>query len=274
MKKSIRLTAVIMAFLLAVGSFWTGSASVQVYADGTPMLISTRLTAGSKAHGFTLNIISADDDAEGMLQVWEHDKTGAKVYMLVNDDPERAFGILFKTEPSDDTGKLHILEHSCCAASENYPGLDVFFDLSSQGFITDINATTWHSSTNYYLASLDEQELMNGADYYLDCAFHSAVRNDPNYFYREAWRYVLENEDDPLDVTGVVYNEMKGSLSDIDSYTLSYVFRHLYPDSNYTFISGGVPEKILDLSYEELIDFYNRCYHPSNCSAVVYGDID
>ncbi|MBO4505200.1 MAG: insulinase family protein [Lachnospiraceae bacterium] len=274
MKRFKRLTALVIAFMLAVGSFCIGDGRTQVRADETPMLIATRLAVGAKSHGFTLKVLSEEDAEEGFLQIWEHDKTGAKVYMLVNSDPERAFGILFKTEPSDDTGRLHILEHSCCAASENYPGLDVFFDLSSQGFITDINATTWHSSTNYYLASLDEQELMNGADYYLDCAFHSAVRNDPNYFYREAWRYVLADENDPLDVTGVVYNEMKGSLSDLDSYTLNYVFRHLYPGSNYAYISGGVPETILDITYDELIKFYNLCYHPSNCSVVVYGDVD
>lgn len=274
MKRFTRLTALIIAFMLAIGSFCIGDGSVKVRADETPMLIATRLAVGAKAHGFTLKVLSEEDAEEGYLQVWEHDKTGAKVYMLVNSDPERAFGILFKTEPSDDTGRLHILEHSCCAASEKYPGLDVFFDLSSQGFITDINATTWHSSTNYYVASLDEQELMNSADYYLDCSFHGAVRNDPNYFYREAWRYVLADENDPLDVTGVVYNEMKGSLSDLDSYTLNYVFRNLYPDSNYGYISGGVPENILDITYEDLIKFYNECYHPSNCSVVVYGDID
>jgi Zn-dependent M16 (insulinase) family peptidase len=274
MKRFKRLTALVIAFMLAVGSFCIGDGATKVRADETPMLISTRLAEGAKAHGFTLKILTAEEAEDGYLQVWEHDKTGAKVYMLVNSDPERAFGILFKTEPSDDTGRLHILEHSVCAASEKYPGLDVFFDLSSQGFITDINATTWHSSTNYYVASLDEQELMNSADYYLDCSFHGAVRNDPNYFYREAWRYVLEDVNDPLTVTGVVYNEMKGSLSDLDSFTLNYVFRHLYPDSNYAYISGGVPDTILDITYDQLIKFYNECYHPSNCSVLVYGDIN
>ena len=121
---------------------------ISVYADEKPMLISTRLQEGSKAHGFTLNLYQEDESVNGYLQVWEHDKTGAKVYMVINDDPERAFGILFKTEPEDNTGKLHILEHAVCSASEKYPGRDVFFDLTSQGFVTDTNATTVHSSTN------------------------------------------------------------------------------------------------------------------------------
>ena len=194
--------------------------------------------------------------------------------MVVNDDPERAFGILFKTEPEDNTGKLHILEHAVCSASEKYPGRDVFFDLTSQGFVTDTNATTVHSSTNYYVASLDEQELMNGADFYLDCAFNSLIRTEKKYFEREGRRYVINDEKDPLDVTGVVYNEMKGVFSNIDNYTVRNAAKYLYPGSNYVYDSGGIPENILDLSYEELIEFYDKCYHPSNCTAVIYGDID
>ncbi|MCR5324393.1 MAG: insulinase family protein [Lachnospiraceae bacterium] len=274
MKKLSKLLAFLLAFALIVGSFGTGSGLMEAYADETPMLISTRLEVGSKVHGFTLKEMEKDESVNGYYQIWEHDKTGAQTYLIINNDPERAFGILFKTEPEDDTGKLHILEHASCAASVNYPGRDVFFDLSTQGFITDINATTYHSSTNYYVSSLDEQELMNGADFYLDCAFNSVIRNDRRYFDREGWRYVIGSADDPLDVTGIVYNEMKGTLSNIDSFTFDYAMKHLYPDSNYQYISGGVPEKILDLTYEDLIEFYDKCYHPSNCTAIVYGDID
>ncbi|MCR5331534.1 MAG: insulinase family protein [Lachnospiraceae bacterium] len=273
MKIFRKLSAFVLAVALTVCSFAVNG-NTAVYADEKPMLISTRLQEGSRAHGFTLERLEQDEDLNGAIQVWKHDRTGAAVYMIVNDDPERAFGIIFKTEPEDDTGKLHILEHASCAASEKYPGRDVFFDLSNRGFITDINATTAHSSTNYYIASLDEQELMNGADFYLDCAFNSAIRTDRRYFDREGWRYVIGSEDDPLDVTGIVYNEMKGVFSNIDSYTIYNSYKHLYPDSNYQYISGGVPDKILDLTYEELIDFYDLCYHPSNCTAIVYGDID
>ncbi|MBO4415240.1 MAG: insulinase family protein [Lachnospiraceae bacterium] len=273
MKKFQKLLAFLLSFALIAGSLGTFSVQ-QAFADETPMLISTRLQEGSKANGFTLKLLQEDDSINGYLQVWEHDKTGAQVYLVLNDDVERAFGILFKTEPEDDKGKLHILEHAVCSASENYPGRDVLFDLINQAFITNTNATTWHSSTNYYVSSLDEKELMNSADFYLDCAFNGAIRNDRKYFEREGWRYVINSEDDPLDVTGVVYNEMKGVYSNIDSYLLNYAYRYLYPDSLYVYESGGIPDEIIDLTYEELVEFYDRCYHPSNCTAIVYGDVD
>ncbi|MBP5331746.1 MAG: insulinase family protein, partial [Lachnospiraceae bacterium] len=272
MKIFKKLSAAVLVFALVISSLCTGN--VRTFADETPMLISTRLQVGSKVHGFTLNLYQEDESVNGYLQVWEHDKTGAQVFMVINDDPEKAFGILFKTEPEDDTGKLHILEHASCAASEKYPGRDVFFDLVTQGFITDINAQTWHSSTIYFLGSLDEQELMNGADFYLDSAFNSLIRKEKKYFEREGWRYVINDENDPLEVTGVVYNEMKGALSDIDQYAFTNVMKYLFPGSSYGYESGGLPDRILDLTYEELIDFYDKCYHPSNCTAVVYGNVD
>ncbi|MCR5683953.1 MAG: insulinase family protein [Lachnospiraceae bacterium] len=272
MKKMRKLLSLVLALAVIIGSF--GSGRLYAHAEENPSLISAKVEEGSKSNGFTLKRLQEDRSINGNVEIWEHDKTGATVFLLINSDPERAFGILFKTEPEDNTGKLHILEHACCTASEKYPGRNVFFDLISQGFFTDTNASTWHSSTNYYIGSLDEKELLNAADYYLDCAFHGEVRNDRRYFDREAWRYVIASEDDPLEVTGVVYSEMKGILSDITSYALRDVFRYLYPDSNYVYESGGDPDEILNLTYEELVEFYNWCYHPSNCYAIAYGDIE
>lgn len=271
MKLFKRLLAVVLAAVMFVGvADFRGSNIINAEAATSN---GSELKEGAKSYGFTLKQKIEYENSEEFILVWEHDKTGAQVFFVINDDPERAFGIMFKTEPSDDNGKLHILEHAVCSASEKYPGRDVFFDLTNMGFISNMNASTSHSSTSYYVASLDEKQLMNAADYYLDCAFHSAIRNDPNYFYREGWRYVMADKDAPLDVTGVVYNEMQGALGSIDGYLFRYFPKYLYPDSNYAYISGGVPENILDLTYEELIAFYDQCYHPSNCTAVIYGDV-
>jgi Zn-dependent M16 (insulinase) family peptidase len=46
----------------------------------------------------------------------------------------------------------------------------------------------------------------------------------------------------------------------------------LFPDHVYGFESGGNPDDIPNLSYEEFIDFHKRYYHPSNSRIFVYGD--
>ena len=43
---------------------------------------------------------------------YRHNKTGAEILSLVNDDENKVFGITFRTPPGDSTGLPHILEHS------------------------------------------------------------------------------------------------------------------------------------------------------------------
>jgi len=202
-------------------------------------------TVGDKLCGFTLIEEREMHNPPALLRLWEHDQTGAQAYFIHNDDQDRTFAIAFRTEPSDDTGKLHILEHAVCAASEKYPGRDVFFDAASQAYITTINATTYKSATNYFVSSMSEDQLERMADFYLDCAFHSALRSDPGYFYREGWRYTMEDADAPITVDGIVYNEMKGVYGDIASKHYSHgLVRALFPDTYQKWDSGGDPEVI------------------------------
>lgn len=97
---------------------------------------------------------------------------------------------------------------------------------------------------------------------------------DKNLFLREGWRYELESEDSPLNINGIVYNEMKGSLGNITSAALSNVNDALFPNSILSNISGGVPEKMSSLTYEQLIETYKKYYHPSNSLMVLYGNVD
>jgi Zn-dependent M16 (insulinase) family peptidase len=68
----------------------------------------------------------------------------------------------------------------------------------------------------------------------------------------------------------VVYNEMKGQMSDA-SYLFYTKFQdHLYPAINN---SGGDPQKITDLTWEQLRKFHADHYHPSNAKILTYGDM-
>ena len=47
----------------------------------------------------------------------------------------------------------------------------------------------------------------------------------------------------------------------------------LFPSNTYHFNSGGDPEAIPDLTYQQLRDFYAEHYHPSNAIFLTFGDI-
>jgi Zn-dependent M16 (insulinase) family peptidase len=77
----------------------------------------------------------------------------------------------------------------------------------------------------------------------------------------------------PLEYKGIVYNEMKGVMSDTGALFNYGVSEALYPGTTYQHNSGGDPEAIPDLTYEQLVEFHRAHYHPSNAYFYTYGDL-
>src|SRR5690606_20946419 len=81
-----------------------------------------------------------------------------------------------------------------------------------------------------------------------------------------------ENPDSDLVFKGVVFNEMKGAMSSVPSQLWHTLCKYLYPATTYHFNSGGEPDCIPDLTYEQLQHFYRTHYPPSNAVFMTYGE--
>jgi Zn-dependent M16 (insulinase) family peptidase len=66
---------------------------------------------------------------------------------------------------------------------------------------------------------------------------------------------------------------MKGAMSSPVSVLWQEVSKYLYPTSTYHYNSGGEPQDIPDLTYQQLKDFHKTHYHPSNAIFMTFGDI-
>lgn len=136
-----------------------------------------------------------------------------------------------------------------------------------------MNAFTASDHTYYPFATTNPQDFKNLMSVYLDATLHPLLKKTD--FAQEGWRIGPENPDagDPdskLVFKGVVYNEMKGQMSDA-SYLFYIRFQdHIFPSINN---SGGDPQKITDLTYEQLKKFHAEHYHPSNAKVFTYGDM-
>ena len=91
---------------------------------------------------------------------------------------------------------------------------------------------------------------------------------------QEGWHYHIEDADDPITYNGVVYNEMQGVYSSPDEILAGALNEALYPDTIYSGESGGHPDHIPDLTYEDFLAFHRKYYHPSNSYIYFYGDGD
>ncbi|RYP42338.1 hypothetical protein DL767_000260 [Monosporascus sp. MG133] len=235
---------------------------------------------GEKLHGFTLLRAKHVPELELTALHLKHDKTGADYLHIARDDSNNVFSIGFKTNPPDDTGVPHILEHTTLCGSEKYPIRDPFFKMLPRTLSNFMNAFTASDHTYYPFASTNAQDFRNLMSVYLDATLHPLLKETD--FTQEGWRIGPENpqvaaaegeatpDDSKLVFKGVVYNEMKGQMSDA-GYLFYIRFQdHIFPSINN---SGGDPQKITDLTYEQLKKFHAEHYHPSNAKLMTYGDM-
>lgn len=206
--------------------------------------------------------------------ILEHKKTGARIFLLSNDDENKVFCIGFRTPPSDSTGVPHILEHSVLCGSAKFPVKDPFVELVKGSLNTFLNAMTYPDKTVYPVASCNVKDFQNLMDVYMDAVLHPNIYKEEKIFRQEGWHYEMESVDGPLTLNGVVYNEMKGAFSSPEGVLDRYTQNTLFPDNCYTFESGGAPEEIPSLTYEDFLQFHRTYYHPSNSFIYLYGDMD
>lgn len=137
-----------------------------------------------------------------------------------------------------------------------------------------MNAFTASDHTFYPFATTNAQDFKNLMSVYLDSTLTPLLKQSD--FTQEGWRIGPENplaedkEGKKLVFKGVVYNEMKGQMSDAGYLYYIRFQDHIFPDINN---SGGDPQKITDLTYEQLKQFHAEHYHPSNAKVFTYGDL-
>ena len=220
--------------------------------------------------GFTLKRRHYIEEIGAEVHLFEHGTLGCPLIAIKNDDTNKTFAAAFNTTPTDSTGVAHILEHSVLMGSRKYPVKDVFGEMNKGGLMTFLNAMTGADITYYPFATRNLKEYFNLMDVYCDVVFNPLL--EPETFEQEGWHYHKESLQSPLQLQGVVFNEMKGAFSDPIRLIFHHIFGGLMPGSTYAHESGGDPKVIPDLSYDQFCDFHRKHYHPSNCTLFVYGD--
>ena len=229
------------------------------------------LTTLCKQYNFTLKQIRPIPGSNAELVEMVYDKTGTELAWVNNGESNKLFSIAFKTIPEDSTGVFHILEHSVLCGSDKYPVKEPFVELLKSSMNTFLNAMTYPDKTMYPVSSRNEQDFLNLTSVYLDAVFAPAILHEPNIYRQEGWHYELSEGN--LTYNGVVFNEMKGAMSSVDQIAFRGLMNLLFPDNCYQYNSGGSPDAIPDLTYQQFIDSYKKNYHPTNARIFLDGAI-
>ncbi len=235
---------------------------------------------------FNIEIFAKDIEIEGFVKrkseyvsdynivadTYEHIKTGAKVLVIDNGDDEKFFTIGFKTPPENNKGTAHVFEHMVLQGSQKYPVKSMLSQIAATSCATYFNAVTSDDFTFYPFGSRNEKDFYNLMNIYLDGIFSPMLLTEEKVFERDGIR--IDTFETTTEYNGVVYNEMKNSSMQPENILYNSIKKSLYPDTYYKYISGGNPEDIVDLSYEEVLEFYEKNYHPSNSLTILYGNQD
>lgn len=232
------------------------------------------LVTGETYSGFKLISEKYNTEIQSTIMIFNHDKSGAKLIFLENEDSNKVFSIAFKTPATDNTGVNHIIEHSVLDGSVTYPVKSPLSEMSKRSLNTFLNAYTASDRTVFPVASRNEKDFNNLMAVYLDAVFYPNVVKDKRIFLQEAGHYELENKSSDLIYKGVVYNEMRGNQASVSSILNDEINKSLFPDTQYKWNAGGTPEAIPTLTWEKLKETYYKNYNPSNSYIYLYGNID
>lgn len=234
-------------------------------------MANQNLTQGQVLDNFRIEKIKDIPELRSQAAVFTHEKTGARILHLFNEDPNNLFCICFRTPVYNNTGVPHILEHSVLSGSTKFPLKDPFKEMLKGSLQTFLNAITYPDRTMYPVSSQVQQDFFNLVNVYCDAVFNPLLTEIT--FAQEGWHFDLNSPDAEVSIKGIVYNEMKGVFSDFRSHVARKTMSALFPDTTYYYESGGDPESIPGLTYEQFREFHKQYYHPSNSFIILYGNI-
>lgn len=228
----------------------------------------------NNAHGFIELSSTTLPKLNIEVTKYRHQDTGAEHIHLASESVENAFMVALRTPPFDSTGVFHVLEHLITCGSEKFPVSDLFFKMTQTSVSSFMNAFTSSDWTAFPFATENRKDFDNLLDVFLDAVFFSNL--NPLDFAQEGWRLEFSERDNPeseLTFNGVVLNEMKGAFSSESEVIWDKLVSNLFEGSCYQYNHGGSPERITELSYEQVKTVYETHYHPSNAVFITMGNI-
>jgi len=200
--------------------------------------------------------------------LYSHLKTGAELLSLENGDKNKCFAIVFRTIPENSNGAAHVLEHVVLSGSKKYPMNNPLIELRKRCSLSFLNAFTMNDRTCFMCASTILDDFFLAVDVILDAVFNPLLSYDS--FLREGWHYEYRNGNK---LNGIVLNETRGAYSDPIELLSIFSRQAIFSNCSYKYESSGDPEKIQNLTWEEILIYWKEHYHPSNSLIYWYGDI-
>lgn len=200
------------------------------------------------------------------VTVYKHLASGMRFVFVAIPGPQATATIIVPTVVKDSRGLPHTLEHLVFCGSKNYPNRGYLDSLANRCLSTGTNAYTTEDYTGYTIATAGRDGMAEILPVFLDHVLHPTLRDD---------QYVTEvyHVDGDGKQQGVVFSEMAArENSEADLLDLG-LRRLLYPKTQtYYYECGGLTNEIPKMTNDDIREYHQKFYHPSNMTIVVAGD--
>jgi len=255
-------TTICLAFVISVIALLHGESKV----EGS-------IISSDKTNSYTMTSQAYVDSVEAQVNQFTHKKSGMQVVSMTPKDvtQDATFGLNFRTLPQNNRGAARVVERALLTGSEKYPVKDPFNQLKRGSLQTYMDSWTNKDRTSFVMASRNKADFRNSMQVILDSVFHPLMTQEDGLwvFLQEGWR--LELDDQVTYLNGNILNEAKATQMHPAATMTNYLFSKLFPDHTYSYNVRGEVANIVSLTWNEVIDFYNKYYHPSNGQAFCFG---
>ncbi|OGI30374.1 MAG: hypothetical protein A2287_01950 [Candidatus Melainabacteria bacterium RIFOXYA12_FULL_32_12] len=222
--------------------------------------MSRRLLTGVLLVGLFLvvNLACIAKELDNSIKVF-HLKNGHTVVIKeVHANPIVTIDTWIKTGSINENDKIngvsHFLEHLLFKGTKNYKAGEMEQILESKG--ANFNAATSKDFTHYY-TTIASQQADIALDLHADLLLNATIPQDE-----------LDRE------RNVVQEEIRRALDNPSRILFNNLNGILFKSHPYKYETLGTMEIIQNLPREEILDYYNKWYTPSNMTTVIVGDID
>ena len=172
-------------------------------------------------------------------------------------------------ENDQNNGISHFLEHLMFKGTHKHKAGEFDKILEAKGAI--VNAATWKDYTFYYVTLPKGEECDNLK---LAIELHADMMLDPILPYEEIGS--------PFDINDNTVNEKRERHVVIEEIRKDQSWTRVYNICNYNMYTKhpykrdviGTPEIISKVTREDIMDYYNKYYTPSNMTTIVVGDFN
>lgn len=188
---------------------------------------------------------------------YDHKKTGAQFVCFINLDYDN-IEISYRVPSENDNGVSHALEHCCFD--------DMVMD-PEDSIDVGLEAYTYELGLTFKVNSFGSN--FENIDFLVNSLKNKKILNDESIFKKQVFNQTKGHDGLMLN-RGRMFIEMSQNDRVHSVYTDKiYNYEIMNSGNKLKFESGGLPEKIINCSYNEVCDAYNKYIHPSNSLTVI-----